>query len=62
MKSKRMTLYKSTLIDEFQGDDQPQIDLVKILLNLKFIKDVSFGIKALIDLGAGYNFISFEAW
>ena len=62
MKSKRMTLSKGTLIDENQGDDEPQVETAKILLNLKFTKDTFFGIKALIDLGASHNFISCEAW
>ena len=61
-KSKRMTLYKGTLIDENEGDDEPQIELAMILLNLKFAKDMSFGIEALIDPRASHNFISFEAW
>ena len=34
MKSIRMTLYKRTLIDENQGDDEPHVELTKILLNL----------------------------
>ena len=32
-KFRRMTLYKGTLVDESLGDDEPQIEPVKIPLN-----------------------------
>ena len=62
MTSKRMTLYKGTLIDENLSDDEPQVEHAKIPLNLKIMKDTSFFMEVLIDLGASHNFISFEAW
>ena len=34
-KSKRMTLYKGTLVDQDLGDDEPQVEPVRIPLTLK---------------------------
>ena len=57
-----MTLYKGSMMDENQEDDEPQVELARILLNLQFAKDTSFGMESLIDSRANHNFISFEAW
>ena len=52
-----MTLYKGTLEDEDLGDDELQVELVRIPLTLKIMDEATFGLESLID-----NFISFEAW
>lgn len=61
-KSKRMTLYKGTLMDENLGDDEPQVEPARIPLTLKITNDTTFGLDALLDPGGSHNFISFEAW
>ena len=55
-----MTLYKGTLENEDLGDDEPQVEPTSIPLTMKITNDTTVGLDALLDLGASYNFISFE--
>ena len=57
-----MTLYKGTLEDEDLGDDESQIEPVRIPLTLKITNEATFGLESLIDPRASHNFISCEAW
>ena len=61
-KSKWITLYKGTLMDEGLGDEESQIELARLPLTLNVTNDTIFGLKALLDLGASHNFISHEVW
>ena len=61
-KSKRMTLYKGTLVEEDLANDELQVEPTRIPLTLKITNDTTFELDALLDPSTSHNFISFEAW
>ena len=56
MKSRRVTLYKGTFMDENQEDDEPQVEPMRILFDLKFAKDTTFGNSGVQVTNFGSNF------